>query len=391
MIKELLSEEIQAYINEHLNDDVADLSLRSELRHLSFFKEILEQIKSKKKAKSKLPTWFEKEGIVFPPSISMEQCSSELTAEYKARLISGQKLVDLTGGFGIDSYYLSQNFEETDYVERNEKLCEICHHNFTVLDANVRVNKQIAEEFLERGEHFDWIYLDPARRDDVNNKVFRLEDCTPDVITLQDELLKNSEHILIKLSPMLDIKQGLLQLRHVSEVHVIAVRNEVKELLFTIKKGFEGVAQIHCINLNQNAKSEFTFTLSEEEFTESKFSEIQGYLYEPNAAIMKAGAFKSIANRFELKKINQHTHLYTSEELIEEFPGRSFKVIEELPLNKKLKSSFPDMKANITVRNYPLSVQQLRNKTGIKEGGEHYIFAFTGIKQKHFLLTEKIY
>lgn len=370
---------------------MADLSLRSELRHHPFFKDILEQIKSKKKAKAKLPTWFEQKDIIFPPTISMEQCSSELTAQYKAQLISGKKLVDLTGGFGIDTYYLSQSFEETHYVERNDKLCEIAHHNFELLHANVSVNNQAAEEVLQRVDHFDWIYLDPARRDNVNNKVFRLEDCTPNVITLQDELLQRSENILIKLSPMLDIKQGLLQLKHVSEVHVIAVNNEVKELLFTIKRGFLGDVQIHCVNLNQKARSEVSFNYQVEESTESEFSEVQKYLYEPNAAVMKAGAFKSIGNRFGLKKIDRHTHLYTSLELTENFPGRAFRIVKELPLNKKLKSTFPEMKANIAVRNFPLPVQQIRKKTGIKEGGEHYIFAFTGIKQKHFVLTEKIY
>lgn len=389
MIKELLSEEIQAYINEHLNDDVADLGLRSDLRHHSFFKEILEQIKSKKRAQSKLPTWFAQTDIIFPPTLSMEQCSSELTAQYKAQLLSGKNLADLTGGFGIDTYYLSQQFEKTEYVEQNEKLSELAAHNFTVFGANIKVNHQTSEEFLKQAKSFDWIYLDPARRDGANHKVYRLEDCTPDILNLQNALFEKSAKVLVKLSPMLDIKRALAQLTGVKEVHVTSVKNEVKELLLILERGFEGVPQVCCVNLGQNEVKEFCFNYEQEAETISDFSSLQHYLYEPNAAIMKAGAFKSVGARFNLKKLGLHTHLYTSNERVGDFPGRTFEVVRALPLNKKLKSAFPAMKANIAVRNYPLSVQQIRKKTGIKEGGVDYIFAFSDKEAKRFVLCTK--
>ena len=391
MIKELLTEEIQTYIDEHLDDDVADLGLRSELRHHSLFKQILEQIKSKKKAKSKLPHWFAQKGIVFPPTLSMEQCSSEQTAIYKSKLVAGEKLVDLTGGFGIDTFYLSRQFESTEYVEQSSLLCELARHNFDQLNAKINVNNTSAEHFLQGKHIFDWIYLDPARRDKANHKVFRLEDCRPDIVSLQSLLLSSSQNVMIKLSPMLDIKLALSQLKGVAQVHVIAVKNEVKELLFVLKKGFEGLVEVCCVNMGQNTLQQFHFDFQQEESSNSEYAEARNYLYEPNAAIMKAGAFKYVGHAFGLMKLDHHTHLYTSDQLVMNFPGRVFRVIEELPLNKKLRSVFPQMKANIAVRNYPLTVQQIRKKTGIKEGGEHYIFAFTDISAKRFVLCEKLY
>lgn len=390
MIEYLLSQETQEYIKDHLNDDPAELMLRSPLRSSEHFHLVLDQIKSKRKAKLKLPTWFEQKGIVFPPPLSMEQCSSEETAKFKADLMSGRSFVDLTGGFGVDTFYLSSNFEQATYIEKQPNLVELAKHNFDALSAKISCIHTTAEDYLTSIDKVDWIYLDPARRDDNANKVFRLSDCTPDVETLQYELLKKSSNVLIKLAPLLDIKQTLRDLSNVANVYVLAFKNEVKELLVHLKADYgEGVC-VHCVNLKQNDKEVFDFSFDEEE-GEVELSALDTYLYEPNAAILKGGAFKSVARRFKLKKLHPNTHLYTSKELITDFPGRAFSLTKELPLNKKLKSQFPEMKANISTRNFPLSVKQIRAKTKIQEGGQAYIFAFTDIDKKRFVLCQKEY
>jgi hypothetical protein len=255
---------------------------------------------------------------------------------------------------------------------------------------NTYIHASDSIEFLNENDGFDFIYIDPARRGDRDQKVVKLEYCEPNVIDLLPSLLTKSNQIIIKTSPLLDIKGAIRQLKHVSQVHVVAVSNEVKELLFVLKSSADENPIIHCINLIKGEPQRFTFTFDQEEGVVSSFAEMSNFLYEPNASILKAGGFKAIGEEFRLSKLHPNSHLYTSDVLVENFPGRSFKVLNEISLNKKrLKKLLPTMKANITVRNYPMSVAQIRKKTGLKEGGEVYIFATQSLKGKEVLLCHR--
>lgn len=390
MIYQLASPEVQAFIRAHLAEDPASLMLKKDQYPDLPMRAVVEQIASKQKAKHKLPSWYQQEGILFPPALSMEQASSERTATYKASLVKGKSMVDLTGGFGIDCYFLSKSFQRGIYVERQEQLTQIASHNYKVLGANVEVVHAQSEDYLAKLEPVDLIYLDPARRDDHNKKVVLLEDYAPNVLELMPLLQQKSKQVLLKVSPLLDIKLAIEQLSHVAAVHVVAVQNEVKELLFLLDYKAENEPTIHCVNFSKTETQHYEFSFNEEELREAIIGDYSNFLYEPNASILKAGAFKSITEKFGLKKLHANTHLYTSEVPVVDFPGRLFKVKSEISLNKKyLKKTIPDLKANITVRNYPQSVAQIRKKTGLKEGGANYVLAFTGLNGPTALLCEK--
>ena len=393
MISALTKPEIQKFIDDHLNDDPATLMLRASKYPAWPMKAIVEQIQSKSKAKRKLPTWFRTPGIIYPPLLSMEQCSSEQTAKYKANLATGhKKMADLTGGFGVDFSAFAKFFQECHYVERNEELGTIVLHNFACLGfKNTHVHTDDSTNFLTENENFDLIYLDPARRGDRDQKVVRLEDCEPNVIDLLPTLLTKSKQVILKTSPLLDIKGAIKALKHVSEVHVLAVNNEVKELLFILEESSTQEPNVRCTNLVRDGVEEFDFVFSEEEQLVYSFGEMNEYLYEPNASILKAGAFKAIADKFSLKKLHPNSHLYTADVLVCDFPGRSFEVLDEISLNKKyLKKLIPSMKANITVRNYPMSVAQIRKKTGLKDGDEDYLFATSDRAGSKVFRTRKV-
>ena len=251
----------------------------------------------------------------------MEQCSSEETAHYKASLVGGNQMVDLTGGFGVDTYFLSKSFRSAKYVEKDQRLSKQATHNFDQLRADISVFNTKAEVFLDSMDSVDLIYLDPARRDLNSRKVFQLEDCAPNVIELLSDMLIKSKRVLIKLAPLLDVKSALRDLNHVSQVLVIAVKNEVKELLFDIESDFIGETEVRCVNLKRGEEQEFCFLYSAEEALHAEPNKLERYLYEPNASILKAGAFKSIGNRFNLRKLDPNTHLYTSNSLISDFPA----------------------------------------------------------------------
>ncbi|MFY0593176.1 MAG: RsmD family RNA methyltransferase [Roseivirga sp.] len=356
-------------------------------------KEIVTQIQSKQKAKKKLPTWFSTSRIIFPPLLSMEQCSSELTAAYKAGLAEkGKRMVDLTGGFGVDISAFANLFSECHYVERNEGLSAIAQHNFESLGfQNLHVHTDDSIRFLKENRAFDLIYIDPARRGDRDQKVVSLNDCEPNVIDLLPDLLVKSKRVIIKTSPLLDIKGAIRELQHVAAVHVVAVGNEVKELLFELNASAEGDPIIHCVNLTKGKTEQFDFQFSEEEELLSTFGAMRKYLYEPNASILKGGGFKVIGERLKLRKLHPNSHLYTADVLVDDFPGRSFEVLDEISLNKKsLRKIIPTMKANITVRNYPMSVAQIRKKTGLKEGGEDYLFATSDQMGAKVFQTRKV-
>ncbi|WP_421977727.1 THUMP-like domain-containing protein [Roseivirga seohaensis] len=392
MIEALLTPEVQKFIRDHENDDPATLMLRAK-QYADFpLKEVVEQIQSRKKAKAKLPTWYAATDLIYPPPLSLEQSSSALTAEYKASLFSGGKFVDLTGGMGIDFSFLSKSFKNGFYVERQTNLVEIARHNMKCLGlTSAEFHPTEAEDFLNKtSEKFDLIFLDPARRGNHDQKVFRIEDCEPNVLSLLPLMKAKGRSILVKTSPLLDIKGAIKDLGGATEVQVVAINNEVKELLFIIDDKASENPIIKAIDLT-NGEVAFEFNYEEEQSVHLAHRSIDSYLYEPNVAILKAGAFKSIAARLGLTKLHVNSHLYTSKTLVANFPGRSFKVIAEISLSKKeLRKAIPNMKANITVRNYPMTVEQMRKKTGLKDGGDFYIFATTDQDGKKVVLCEKV-
>uniref|UniRef100_UPI00404731DC THUMP-like domain-containing protein n=1 Tax=Roseivirga sp. TaxID=1964215 RepID=UPI00404731DC len=392
MIEALLKPEVQKFIRDHENDDPVALILKAKQFKNIPVQQAIEQIQSRKKAKTKLPSWYASNQLIFPPPLSIEQSSSEQAAKYKAELFKGESFVDLTGGMGIDFSFIIQSFNNGFYVERQPNLAALATHNFNCLEIdNVEILNKDGEAFIKNTEkRFDLIYLDPARRGLHQQKVFRVEDCEPNVIALMPFLKEKGQSILIKMSPLLDIKGAIADLGGATEVHIIAINNEVKELLFLIDIDSSNDPLIKCIDLN-NDLVRFQFRYNEEEKTISALSETKNYLYEPNVALLKAGAFKAVSNRYGLKKLHANSHLYTSEKAIFNFPGRSFKVLRELKLNKTaLKMAIPDMKLNITVRNYPASVEEIRKKTGLKDGGAQYLFATTDQAGRKLILCEKI-
>ncbi len=338
-------------------------------------KELAEQLESRKKCQEKLPTWFQSKGIYYPNKLNIEQTSSEVTALYKSSLVYGKTLLDLTGGLGVDSYFFSKKIEQVTHCEINQDLSEIARHDFKILgQENIECVSEDGVTFLQKtGQHFDWIYVDPSRRNDKTGKVFLLKDCFPDLTLHLDIILQKTSNVLIKTSPLLDIKQGISELKFVKEVHVLATQNEVKELLFVIEKGYEGDIRIKTANILQGQKDEFHFNLLEEENAPLELGEPSTYLYEPNAAILKSGGFKIIGNVFQLQKLHPHSHLYTSAKLMD-FPGRRFKINDTFPYSKKTLKSFNASKANITTRNFPIAVAELRKKHKISDGGNHYLF-----------------
>jgi 16S rRNA G966 N2-methylase RsmD len=386
--KFLLQEEVQAFIQEHREKSGSDIALMAHRYPDWDMPLIAQQIDGLQKAKQKIPSWTEKSGLLYPVSLSMEQCSSEQTASYKATICTGESFIDLTGGFGVDSFFLSQSFKKGIHCELNENLQALAAHNFKQLSAPITsIQKDGLVELAETEAYFDLIYVDPARRDDNKQKVISLADYTPNILTHHSLLLEKGAQVLIKTSPMLDIKQVLQQVENIKEVHVVSLKNECKEVLYLLEKDYCQVPSIHCLNLPQ--KEAFVFHYEEED-TDSNYSYPQQFIYEPNSAILKAGAFHSVARNYQLKKLHPNSHLYTSNELKKEFPGRVFELIEQCGLQKKtIKRMLPKMKANISRRNFPLSVAQIRQKTGIKEGGEYYLFASTLLDDKPQLLICK--
>lgn len=386
----MLSPIERAFIQAHLAADPAQLVLQSNKWPALNVSKLAQQIRARQKAKSKLPTWASNLDLVFPPNLSVEQSSSELTAAYKAQLLQGQTLVDLTGGFGVDSFFFAQQFTHVFYVEQQPELAEIVAYNYAQLGAqNIRVQATVAEDFLQNFEgKADVIYLDPARRGQSQERVHLLQDCAPDVLGLLPLLFQKSHQVLLKTAPMLDVDLALRELAHVAQVWVVAVQNECKEVLYLLSPQPPAVPFITAVNLKPDQPAqEITFTKTQEEHAAVTFAEPQRFLYEPNTALLKAGAYKWLSEKYGLHKLNRNSHLYTSQDLCEEFPGRIFEIWEEPRANvKELHQLLPDQKANITARNYPLTVAQLRQKIKLKEGGHQYLFATTDLHNKPILL-----
>lgn len=388
----LLKPHIQEFILKNENADVRELALKGNLYPHIPLPLVLQQIAGRQKAKTKLPTFHQTAHIVYPAAISLEQCSSEQTALFKANLLKGKHLIDLTGGFGIDTYFLSRSFEKVDYVEPNEILASIAKHNFNILKAdNVWIHINQAETFLQNlSGKVDCIYLDPARRDTANRKVFLLEDCEPNLLELAEILLEKAQSVLVKTSPMLDIDLAVKSLQgKVQKIIVLAIENECKEVLYFLGKSNEKLL-IETVNLTKNESQYFSFEKEVESSLSNHYALPQRYLYEPNVAVLKAGGFKSLAQHFQLSKLHTNSHLYTSQDLVENFAGRAFEVKAICQLDKKtLLAYLPDNKANIAVRNFPMTVEQIRKKTGIKEGGEVYLFATTDYQDRKIVVVCK--
>ncbi|WP_343486647.1 class I SAM-dependent methyltransferase [Allomuricauda sp. d1] len=376
MNKNLLKTGVQNFIEKKWNTDIVSVSLKKPFFDDVSQAELAQQLEGKKKSKMKLPTWFKKSGIYYPKKLNLEQTSSETTAAYKAQLVSGKSLVDLTGGFGVDSYFFSKKLAEIFHCEIDAELSKIAAHNFEMLGAtNVKIVNQDGITFLNNyKEKLDWVYADPSRRDD-KGRVFRLRDCAPNIPEHFNLIFEKTDNILLKTAPLLDIHQGISELNWVKKIHVVAVKNEVKELLWVLEKGYKEAVEITAVNL-ETQQHIFSFLLEDEKTARPKLSEPRNYLYEPNAAILKAGAFKLVGNRYRLDKLHEHSHLYTSDDLVD-FPGRVFKIEKVGSYSKKSMKTLPIKKANVAIRNFPEAVTTIKKKHKIVDGGNHYLFFTT--------------
>ncbi|GAB1307345.1 hypothetical protein KH5_00280 [Urechidicola sp. KH5] len=391
MNKALLENRVQDFINANINCDITRLLFKGSPFPEIDIKDIVEQIEAKKKCQKKLPTWFSSEKIYFPNKLNIEQSSSEITARYKASLIKGSKIIDITGGFGVDCFYFSSTFEHVTHCEINEHLSNLASYNLAQLNKeNIKCFVLDGLEYLNNSNDiYDCIYADPSRRSDVKGRVFLLEDCVPNIPDTLNQLLKKSNNILLKISPLMDITSVISELNYVKEIHVVAVNNEVKELLIVIENNWNKPIKIKTINWSKSLIQKFEFINGE--YVEVTYTAPLKYLYEPNAAILKSGGFNQVSTQLSLKKLHKHSHLYTSDDLID-FPGRRFEIIDFYKYNKKkIKKQINSNKANITIRNFPETVEQIRKKTDLKEGGEIYLFFTTNSKnEKVFINCKKL-
>ena len=385
-INQILKTDIQDFIDKNLNSDSSKLALKKNPFPEVNYAAIINQINAKKKAKDKLPTWFSTENIIYPEKISIEQTSSEITAKYKVSSVSGDKLIDCTGGFGIDDYYFSKQFKKVIHCELNSDLSTIVKHNFEVLEAsNIECFSGDSSQILEQlNQKFDCIYIDPSRRNDAKGKVFMLADCLPNVVDLQDFYYQFTDTILIKTAPILDLHAGLLELNNVAEIHIVAVNNEVKELLWKIVKNHSEAPTIIAVNLEKE-KQTITKIESSKSYS-ARYSLPKKYLYEPNASIMKSGGFEAVSELFSIEKLHQHSHLYTSEELID-FPGRRFQIDSVVPFQKKeIAQNLQGKKMNVSTRNFPIKPEEIKKKYKIQDGGTVFAFFTTNLNNEKIVL-----
>lgn len=380
------------YVADHLHEDPVQLALQARRFPGLPIPDLVRQIQARQKARPKIPAWADNPDLIFPPALSVEQASSARTAAFKARLVDGQRLADLTGGFGVDTSYFAEQVAEIHYVERDPALVSVVRYNLAQLGvANVTLHATDALSFLKNTpDTFDWLYLDPARRDTAARKIYRLQDCEPDVLRIMPLLLHKSQRVLLKTSPMLDIEQAVQELKHVRRLWVVAVDNECKEVLYELSAEPAVDPERYTVNLLRNGQQqEFRLNKARESRAISRYAEPQQYLYEPNVAILKAGGFRSIGTAFELLKLHQHSHLYTGETLRADFPGRIFRIraAERYDAAALLAHLGPEGRAHVTTRNFPESVADFRRRTGIREGGELYLFATTDLRGRPMVLV----
>ena len=387
-----MNEATRHFIIDHVNDDVYSLMLQE-----AKFPEVdmplaIRQILGKQKVKHKIPIFFDCNKLLFPLKLSLEQASSEITSKHKSAGCEGKVLIDLTGGFGVDSYFFSFKFEKIIYVERQEELCELASHNFQALNReNIQVINDTAENQLEKIDKVDWIFLDPARRTETGKKAVLLSDCEPNVAKLANRLLEKSDNVMIKLSPMIDISSLIKKLPNITEIQIIAVENECKEIVTVLKNQKSDTIQVKTTNYpSSNRIENFDFQLEDEQTAKVNFANrLQNYLYEPNVAVMKSGAFKIISERYNIYKLHVNSHLYTSENLISDFPGRIFNVERIYDFSKNSLKEFHSeiKKANLSIRNLPMTVIELRKKLKLSEGGDAYVFGTTLNDEKKVLVS----
>lgn len=393
---------IGKFILEHEQDDEKELLLKS--RTILGFPSgwVADQLVGRRKAKTKLPLWYAHEEVEYPHEVNLEQCSSERTARFKAAMLKDElksfgRAADLTAGFGVDSFYFGQIFDHVDCVEPDATLGAIAQHNHTVLGKNpgLAYHHCLAEEFLAAfGQDFDFVYVDPSRRSKTNRKVFKFKDCLPDVTRLVPAIFEMARVILIKSSPLIDLQAGQKELKNVARIFVVAVENECKEVLFLCKRDYEEEPGIVAINLQNDYGSpeqRLLFHASDEATANAEFSVPLDFLYEPNAAILKAGAFKLVAVKFGVKKIGVNTHLYTSRDRVRDFPGRTFRVRAIVkPEPKIIREFFPEGKANVFCRNFPQRPEELKKKLRLKDGGDRFLIAFSGLREKFVVVADRV-
>ena len=392
------------FIREHAEEDVRQLALRGAKDLEVDLTYALEQIAGRQMARTKIPSWAAVEDIIYPPHLSMEQCSSEQTARYKTSIAGkGALVVDLTAGFGVDMAFISQGFQRAVHVERQDQLCAISSENYKRLGLHhIEVVCGDGVEYLHQLDHADLIFLDPARRDMHGSRTYGIADCTPNVLEILDEMVEKADRILLKLSPMLDWRKAVADIcdkryAHVNAVHIVSVDNECKELLIEMISDKCKVIsaatslRVICVNLLSNGTEEhFDFAaLPPLPFTSTHHSSLitYHYLFEPNASIMKAGCFELLAQRFGTKQLDANSHLFVSDTDIPDFPGRRFIIERTTSMNKReLKAAFEGIEsANITIRNFPMSVAELRKKLKLKDGGDVFLFATTVADEGHKL------
>jgi len=390
--KEILKSGVQHFIKNNWNTDTLSVLFKKPLFDGVPQKALVAQLEAKKKCQHKLPTWFSTEGIYYPLKLNIEQTSSEKAAQYKAGLLDGKSLLDCTGGYGVDSHFFAQKIDRVVHCEINPELSEIAAYNAKVLgQKNVVYKAMDGLEFLKDSKtELDWVYTDPSRRFDAKGKVFQLSDCLPNIPEQLPEIFAHTKGVLLKASPLLDISLGIAELQWVSQVHIVAVQNEVKEVLFVMEKGSTAPIKIHAVNLGKAETSHFSFFREDEKETYVTYGLPQQYLYEPNAAILKSGGFKAVGKAFRLQKLQEHSHLYTSDEQVA-FPGRGFRILEVIPYSKKSMKALQGTKANITLRNFPGSVAQVRKQYRLLDGGDSYLFFTTAMDRERIVLVcEKI-
>ncbi len=418
----LINEKTWEFVRQHANDDVRKLALQGAKDAEVDLQMALQQIAGRQTARRKLPSWAEVEGVVYPPHLNMEQCSSEQTACYKSQIAGkGESMVDLTGGFGVDFYWMSQGFRQRTYVEQNEQLCAIAQENFRTLGRSCCVCCCDTATYLTEMPHVSLAFLDPARRNEHGGRTYGIEDCTPNILELLPLLVQKTDRVLLKLSPMLDWRKAVSDLEKaspdgvfkVAEVHVVSVDNECKELLLLLGKEQTDGLRVVCVN----GASSFKFILPPkgrsvaripsvgmfssqagnnlfpgwEQLTSSDLADSPLYLYEPNASIMKAGCFAEVEAQFPVRQVSSNSHLFLSSDEIDGFPGRKFQILAISSMNKQeIKKKFseslvPMESANIAVRNFPMTAELLRKKLKLKDGGDTYIFATTLASGEHKL------
>ena len=385
-----MNDKTRNFIEQNLDADIRQLALKGCRDKDVDIDVAIRQIAGRQTARRKLPSWAALDGILYPPHLNMEQCSSEQTARYKARICSShpssKTLVDLTGGFGVDFAFMSQAFDEATYVERNSELFAISSANMKILAPKAKCLNEDGLEVLHRLDHVSMIFMDPARRDHHGARTYGISDCTPNVLEIKDELLQKADVVMLKLSPMLDWHKAISDLgeQYIKEVHIVSVQNECKELLIVMQQQPAEPPTVYCVN------DDSVFSYHPSSISSNHISHHSSliYLYEPNASIMKAGCFAEIEQAFEVSQLAPNSHLFASDQAIADFPGRIFRVTAVTSMNKQeLKQALKDIRqANIAVRNFPMSVADLRKRLKLSEGGNDYIFATTLTEGKKVLI-----